>query len=63
MLGWERIATIDGQTFDRAMAIFAETYADQNDRDYRALHDAAASGRVAAELIFPRVEDAVTAGW
>ncbi len=39
-----------GDTFDRAMVTFAESYADQNDRDYRALHEAAASGRVAAEL-------------
>jgi uncharacterized protein (DUF2252 family) len=38
-------------TFDRAMATFAETYADQNERDFRALQDAATSGRVAAELI------------
>ncbi len=35
--------------FDRAMASFAETYADQNDRDYRALQDAVASGRIVAE--------------
>ena len=33
------------------MASFAETYADQNERDYRALQEAVASGRVAAELI------------
>ncbi len=39
-----------GDSFDRAMASFAETYADQNDRDYRALKEAAASGRVAAEM-------------
>jgi uncharacterized protein (DUF2252 family) len=38
-----------GSSFDRAMASFAELYADQNDRDYRALQDAAASGRVAVE--------------
>jgi hypothetical protein len=36
--------------FDRAMASFAETYADQNERDYRALQEAAASGRVKAEM-------------
>jgi hypothetical protein len=36
--------------FDRAMASFAETYADQNERDYRALQEAVASGRVVAEL-------------
>ena len=39
-----------GDSFDRAMASFAETYADQNDRDHRALKEAAASGRVAAEM-------------
>ena len=27
-------------TFDQALAAFAETYADQNERDYRALQDA-----------------------
>src|SRR5215211_6469956 len=30
--------------FDRAIASFAETYADQNERDYRALQAGAASG-------------------
>ena len=35
--------------FDRAMAAFAETYADQNARDYSALRDAVASGVVAAK--------------
>jgi uncharacterized protein (DUF2252 family) len=39
-----------GDTFDRAMASFAESYADQNERDYRALQDAVASGRVKAEM-------------
>ena len=39
-----------GDSFDRAMATFAETYADQNDRDYRTLQEAAASGRVRAEM-------------
>ena len=34
---------------DRALAAFAETYADQNDQDYEALKAAAASGRVTAE--------------
>ena len=38
-----------GDAFDRALAAFAETYADQNERDYAALRDAVASGRVAAE--------------
>jgi uncharacterized protein (DUF2252 family) len=36
-------------SFDRALASFAETYADQNERDYNALRDAAASGRITAE--------------
>ena len=31
------------------MATFAETYADQNERDYRALQDAVDKGRVKAE--------------
>ena len=33
-------------TFDRALATFAETYADQNQRDYEALQAAANSGRI-----------------
>src|SRR6059036_32819 len=33
--------------FDRAMADFAEVYADQNDRDYEVLMDAIRSGEVA----------------
>ena len=37
------------QVFDRALAEFAEAYADQNDRDYDALQQAAASGRIAVE--------------
>ncbi len=37
-------------SFDRAMASFAEAYADQNERDFRALQDAVASGRVAGEI-------------
>lgn len=38
-------------TFDTAMAAFAETYADQNERDYEALQAAAAEGRIeVAEL-------------
>jgi uncharacterized protein (DUF2252 family) len=40
-----------GEAFDRAMTLFAETYADQNDRDYRALQDAVVSGRVSAQLV------------
>ena len=35
--------------FDRAMAAFAETYADQNERDYKALEQAVESGRIKAE--------------
>ena len=38
-----------GETFDRAMASFAELYADQNERDYDALQAAEASGRVAVQ--------------
>ena len=38
-----------GDTFDRALASFAEAYADQNERDYDALRAAVASGRVSAE--------------
>ncbi len=40
-----------GDSFDRALASFAEAYADQNERDYRALQDAVASGRVAATTL------------
>ena len=39
-----------GDTFDRALASFAEAYADQNDRDHRALGEAVASGRISAEM-------------
>ena len=35
--------------FDRAVAQFATAYADQNERDYQALAQAAASGRITAE--------------
>ena len=38
-----------GDVLDRALATFAENYADQNERDYPSLKEAAASGRVAAE--------------
>ena len=37
-----------GEAFDAAIATFAEAYADQNERDYQALADAAKTGRVAA---------------
>ena len=34
--------------FDRAMATFAEAYADQNERDYATLQAAVADGRLTA---------------
>ncbi|MFI5617615.1 DUF2252 domain-containing protein [Streptomyces sp. NPDC051567] len=37
-----------GESFDRALAEFAESYADQNERDHRALVEAVRAGRVAA---------------
>ncbi len=37
-----------GDAFDRAVASFAEAYADQNERDYQALVEAVRSGRVEA---------------
>ncbi|MET9594620.1 DUF2252 domain-containing protein [Streptomyces sp. NPDC006516] len=37
-----------GDVFDRALAAFAELYADQNERDHRALTEAVAAGRLAA---------------
>jgi uncharacterized protein (DUF2252 family) len=39
----------NSDTFDRALALFAESYADQNERDYEALADAVENGRVKAE--------------
>ncbi len=38
-----------GDRFDRALAVFAEAYADQNEADYAALQKAVASGRVTAQ--------------
>ena len=38
-----------GDSFDRALASFAEVYADQNERDYYALREAVQSGRLTAE--------------
>ena len=38
------------QKFDQAMADFAETYADQTERDHTALADAVTSGRVQAQM-------------
>ncbi len=45
------IATYLGSSdaFDRALASFAEAYADQNERDYDALKAAADAGRIAVE--------------
>jgi uncharacterized protein (DUF2252 family) len=37
-----------GSTFDRALAAFAELYADQNERDHAALVEAVRSGRIQA---------------
>jgi len=39
-----------GDTFDRALATFAEVYADQNEHDYAALKTAVEVGRVSAEF-------------
>jgi uncharacterized protein (DUF2252 family) len=39
-----------GEVFDRAIAAFAEAYADQNERDYASLKTAVESGRVEAEV-------------
>jgi uncharacterized protein (DUF2252 family) len=38
-----------GTTFDRAIVEFSHAYAEQNERDYKALKKAVASGRVVAE--------------
>jgi uncharacterized protein (DUF2252 family) len=38
-----------GDVFDRALATFAERYADQNEKDHQALVDAVRTGRVAAQ--------------
>ncbi|MFI6037481.1 DUF2252 domain-containing protein [Streptomyces sp. NPDC051315] len=38
-----------GDAFDRALAAFAEAYADQNERDHQALVDAVRAGRLPAE--------------
>ena len=35
--------------FDKAMSRFAETYADQNERDYATLKQAVDSGKIKAE--------------
>jgi len=38
-----------GPTFDRAIVAFTHAYADQNERDYKALRDAVKAGRVTAK--------------
>jgi uncharacterized protein (DUF2252 family) len=38
-----------GDVFDRAVLTFSEAYAEQNDRDFATLRDAAASGRLTAD--------------
>jgi uncharacterized protein (DUF2252 family) len=39
----------NGPSFERALAEFADTYADQNERDFEALQHAAATGRISVE--------------
>jgi len=39
----------NGDSFDRAIVDFCKAYADQNEADYRALNDAADSGRIKVE--------------
>ena len=39
----------NGTTFEKALARFAEAYADQNERDYEAFAAACRSGRLRAE--------------
>jgi uncharacterized protein (DUF2252 family) len=39
----------NGDTFDRALAAFAETYADQNELDYKVLTDAVSAGKIEAQ--------------
>jgi hypothetical protein len=38
-----------GRAFDRAIVDFSHAYAEQNDRDYKALQKAVQSGRITAE--------------
>jgi hypothetical protein len=37
-----------GSSFDKAIESFADTYADQNERDYEALVSAVKTGRIVA---------------
>jgi hypothetical protein len=39
-----------GDVFDRAIAAFADTYADQNEKDYATLKQAVDSGKIPAQL-------------
>ncbi|MGD0311874.1 MAG: DUF2252 domain-containing protein [Acidimicrobiales bacterium] len=39
----------NGTSFERALAEFASTYADQNERDYEALRQAASTGRISVQ--------------
>jgi hypothetical protein len=39
----------NGDTFDRALVEFSNAYADQNDRDYRALKAAVDGGKIDAQ--------------
>jgi uncharacterized protein (DUF2252 family) len=41
-----------GKAFDNAIALFSESYADQNQRDFEALQKAAADGRILVEAGF-----------
>ena len=38
-----------GAEFDRAIATFSQSYADQNERDFEAMTEAVRSGRIEAE--------------
>ena len=39
----------EGDAFDRAIADYSVVYADQNERDYKALKKAVADGRIVAQ--------------
>ena len=43
------MSVLTADVFDRAITRSAAAYADQNERDHKALVDAVASGRIAAE--------------
>ena len=44
-----RATSAASDTFDRAIALFAESYADQNERDYELLIKAADDGKITIE--------------